>query len=134
MKQRTSHDVDTRLVKNGKIFTTNLTLDWAGVSEDEMQEMAARSVIISAQRIYRDAGKVPTGKHTEKVRDLLDGKRPPRVISVERLAADAGKMKPEEIAALVKELGKLRRAAAKGGEETPEVPPTEKPADLPAAA
>ena len=123
MKQRTSHDVDTRLVKNGKVFSTNLTLDWSGVSEDEMQEMAARSIIISAQRIFRDAGKVPTGKHTEKVRDLLDGKRPPRVISVERLAADAGKMKPEEIAALVKELGKLRRATKNAGaEETPEVP------------
>ena len=123
MKQRTKHEVETRLTKGGKSYATKLTLDWAGVSEDEMQEMAARSVIINAQRIYRDAGKVPTGEHTEKVRDLLDGKRPPRVISVERLAADAGKMKPEEVAELVKALNKLRRGSPKPeepkGEEAP---------------
>lgn len=130
MKQRTKHEVDTRLTKGGKSYTTKLTLDWAGVSEDEMQELASRSVIINAQRIYRDAGKVPTGEHTEKVRDLLDGKRPPRVISVERLAADAGKMKPEEVAELVKALNKLRRGTPKGEEPKSEAP-AETPTDQP---
>lgn len=129
MKQRTKHEIETRLTKNGKAHATKLTLDWAGVSEDEMQEMAARSVIINAQRIYRDAGKVPTGEHTEKVRDLLDGKRPPRVISVERLAADAGKMKPEEVAELVKALNKLRRGSPKSEAPAPEGSPAETPTE-----
>ena len=125
MKQRTSHEVETRLSKGGKAHGTKLVLDWSNVTEEELQEMAARSAIINWQRIARDAGKVP-GQETAKVRDMLDGKRPPRVISVERLAADAGKMKPEEVAELVKALNKLRRGSAKA--EEPEAPKSETPA------
>jgi len=57
--------------KAGKIVVTKATLDWEGVSLEETQKLAASSVAIDQQSIWRTSGVIPT-ECTIKVRELLD--------------------------------------------------------------
>lgn len=88
--------IETRLAKGSPAVKTDLTLDWTGVSPAQLQELAERSLVISVQRVYRDAGKIPA-KDSIKVADFLQGKgRPEKVITPEKILATAEKMSEED--------------------------------------
>lgn len=106
-------NVDTKLTKDSKAVTTDLTLDWSGVSDAEKLELATRTAVISWQRIMRDAGKIPDGKVTAKVRDLLDGKRPPKVVTPERIMGDFDKLTPEQRDEVLRTLMNQKSATVK---------------------
>lgn len=96
--------VETRLAKGASPVETDLTLDWTGVTPEKMKELAERSVVISVQRVYRDAGKIPA---TDKiiVKDFMEGKgRPERQLTPEKVLANVEKMTPEQRAELLKKL------------------------------
>ena len=88
--------IDTRLAKGSAVVQTEVTLDWSGVPQATIQELAERSVIISLQRVYRESGKIPA-KDTVKVADFLSGKgRPDKVITPEKILATASTMSEED--------------------------------------
>lgn len=94
--------VKTRVSKDDPVATeTNVTLDFTGVSQDELQTLAASTVIINQQAIWRTSGIIPKSE-TIVVRDQLDRERKPFVVTPESLAARAKKLSREELAALVK--------------------------------
>lgn len=96
--------IQTRLAKGSAQVETDLTIDWSGITPEKMQELAERSLVISVQRVYRDAGKIPT-KDTIKALDFLNGKgRPEKQITPEKLMASVDKLTPEQKAELLKAL------------------------------
>lgn len=65
----------TKLSKDDKVaVTTKATIDWSGVTETELQELAAATVVINQQAIYRTSGDIPA-TDTIKVREQLDRPR-----------------------------------------------------------
>lgn len=102
--------IETRLAAGSPKITTELTLDWSGVTKEQERELAERSLVISLQRVYRDAGKIPA-KDSVKVVDFLAGKgRPEKVVTPEKVLAQIPTMKPEDRQRL---LAALQAASAK---------------------
>lgn len=99
---KTEHSVKTRLAAGGTQFETDLTLDWEGMPQAEIIALAAKTVVIQMQSIWRDAGKVP-GAEVQRVMDLKNRPRA-TVITPEKIGAVAAKMTPEERAALIAKL------------------------------
>lgn len=65
----------TKLNKDDKhSVTTKATIDWSGVSREELEELAAATVVINQQAIYRTSGVIPTAD-VIKVREQLDRPR-----------------------------------------------------------
>jgi len=94
--------IETRLVAKGTVYPTELTLDWAGVTPAQLQELAARSVVIGWQRVERDSGKIRPKDHV-KVAEWLTGKgRPDKMVSPEKVLASVETMTPEAAASLLK--------------------------------
>lgn len=99
--------VKTRLTKDEKIATeTKVTIDWTGVTREELEELAASTVVINEQAIWRTSGKIPAAE-TIKVREQLDRPRGAGFKATpESLAARALKMSPDEVKALMAHLQK----------------------------
>ncbi len=105
--------VDTKLSKTGAAHETDLTLDWAGVTPEQLKEWAGRTVVISWQRVAREAGKIPP-KDTVKVADFMAGKgRPDKIVTPEKILASVEKMTPEAAADLLKRLTAASKAPKK---------------------
>lgn len=83
----------TRLTKAGEQYTTVCEFDFDGVTMEQLQQLALRSLVINAQAVYRTAEHVPPRDHI-KVADMLAKERAAggRVMSVEKLATNIGKM------------------------------------------
>lgn len=110
--------VSTRLVKGGPEHKTELTLDFAGVTQDQLKEWATKTVIISWQRVQRDAGKIPAKEHV-KVKEFMEGKgRPEKVITPEKILSATEKMDPKAAAELLARLT-AQVAKSKGGAGAP---------------
>ena len=98
------HTFKTKLNKDDVNSTTTVaTVDWTGVTTEELQKLALKSVVIEQQAIYRISGKIPA-TDTIKVKELLSKTRQPFVATPESLAARASKMSKEEKEALIAKL------------------------------
>lgn len=96
--------IETRMSAKSPKIETDVTLDFTGVSPEKMREWATRTVVISCQRVWRDAGHIPP-KAAIKVAEFMDGKgRPERLVTPEKVLAAAEKMSPEAVADLIKRL------------------------------
>jgi hypothetical protein len=94
----------TRITKGGDAVSTNATIDWDGVTDEQMQKLAERSVIIATQAMYRTAGKVPATDIID-VAKMLTRERGSFKSTPESVVATVGKMTPEERALILKMLG-----------------------------
>lgn len=104
--------VSTRLVQGGPEHKTEITLDWTGVTQEQLKEWAGRTVIISWQRVARDAGKIPPKEHV-KVKEFMEGKgRPEKQVTPEKILGAVEKMDPK---AAVDLLARLQAQVAKSG-------------------
>jgi len=52
--------IKTRLTKGGAVHATKLVIDFSDVTREALEDLAARSIVISIQAIYRTAEKVPS--------------------------------------------------------------------------
>jgi hypothetical protein len=64
----------TKLTKDGTAVETKAVIDWTGVTTEELQKLAAATVIINQQAIYRTSGTIPA-TDTIEVRKQLDAPR-----------------------------------------------------------
>lgn len=95
-----SIQMKTRLNKDAEPKITQLKIIWDG-TEEQMQELAKRSIVIAVQSNFRAAESVPS-EHTVKVSELFN--RAPRVakaLTAEQVAERA-KANPEFLAELKK--------------------------------
>lgn len=99
------YDVDTKLDAKGETKRTQVTVDFTGASEELVQGLAARTLIVTAQGGFRRNGVIPP-KHTVLVREA--GTRQAFVATPDSLAAKASVMTPAERAALIKKLQELK--------------------------
>jgi len=92
----------TRIAAGGDQHTTVCTFDFTDVTMEQLQQLALRSLVINAQALYRTAEHVP---HVDniKVADMLARERASggRVMSVEKLASNIGKMSAEDKAKML---------------------------------
>lgn len=93
--------IKTRVTKNGDAKETKLTVDFAGVTQEQLEELASRSIIITTQARYRIAGSVPDAD-TLNVADMLKRERAPAKQTPESLAAKILKLPAEERAAVMR--------------------------------
>ena len=96
------HTFKTRLSKDTEPVSTVAEINWDGVTQEQIVELASRSVIIDQQKMYRDAGHVPA-EDTIAVADILAGKRAPKDPMVAATKA-IGKLSKEEREALLLKL------------------------------
>lgn len=61
----------TRLVAGGTPVITKSIIDFTGVKQSELEELASATVVINQQAIYRNLGKIPA-TDTISVRAQLD--------------------------------------------------------------
>jgi hypothetical protein len=101
MKATTNNDVDTRPSAGAEAVTTNLTIDWADMTTEDVQALAQQALIVKLQGKWRKDG-IPNGEHTVKAADYKVGVRAPRQPT--DVLALIGKMTPEEKAALLAKL------------------------------
>ena len=98
----------TRLEKGGNVFTTTATLDWDGVTQEQLRELAARSVIIARQAIYRISGIIPATDAIDVAALLKREKGALKLDTPEARAAAfsrlVAKMTPAEMAQLQNQL------------------------------
>lgn len=87
---------------NGANHKSNVTIDWTGVTDDQMQALAQRSLIIRKQNADRLAGVIPNERYTLKAADYVLGKRTPAQPVDIREALS--KMSPEEALKLLEEV------------------------------
>lgn len=80
---------------------TAVTIDWSNTSQEDMQALAARTVVIAAQSQWRKDGVIPT-EVTLDANDYANPTRAPRKpVDLKALVA---KMTPEERAAFIASL------------------------------
>ena len=96
--------IKTRVSKGGDVHTTSLTIDFEGVTQMQMEELAARSIIIATQSMYRTAESVPA-TDTVVVADMLRRERKGATATPENVANKLKKMTPEERALVLKMAG-----------------------------
>lgn len=101
--------VRTKLSKNSPTAVeTKCTIDFHGVSRDEIEALAARAVVIEEQAIWRISGKIPA-ECTIKVREMLDRPRGQGVPATpEAIFAKFLKMTPEQKAEFLKNAEKAK--------------------------
>lgn len=78
---------------------TNLTIDWTGVSEEQVQALAQRSIVIKWQNDNRTNGRVPETSESIAASDYVLGVRKERVKMTPEQMLNA--LSPEERAALI---------------------------------
>lgn len=71
---KTQHVVKTKLNVKAQPQQTALTVDWAGVSQEALQEMAALHVIGRVKLGWQEAQKIPASVEVE-ARNYLPGTR-----------------------------------------------------------
>lgn len=75
---------------------SNVTIDWTGMSLEDIQALAQRSIIIKKQNADRTNGTIPESSYTLKAVDYRLGVRAERKpANIETLL---GKLSPEELA------------------------------------
>lgn len=98
MKLETHVSASTKV--NKVSYKSNVTIDWTGMTDDDLQALAQRSIIIRKQNADRLTGTMPEGEYTIKAVDYRIGVRTARPVNLtpeQMLEA----LSPEERAALI---------------------------------
>lgn len=93
---KTNTTVKTKPDARSEAIETNLTIDWNGMTEDDVRALAQQALIVKLQSGWRN-GTIPAGDHEVKAVDFRVGVRAPRG-PVDPVALFK-KMSPEEQAA-----------------------------------
>lgn len=76
---------ETKVSTNNKLtdgkHACNLTIDWSGMSDREMQELAQRTIVIAWQQRLRNSDVAPPAELTIKARDFKLGVRKPSEVN-----------------------------------------------------
>lgn len=99
------YDVDTKLDAKGTTSRTQVTVDFTGASEDAIQALAARTLIVTAQGGFRRNGAIPP-KHLIMVKDA--GTRQAFVATPDSIAARASSMSADERKQLIAKLNAMK--------------------------
>ena len=98
----------TRLSAGADAVKTTAEISWDGVTTEQLQELAARSVIIAQQAVYRTSGIIPATDTIEVAALLKREKGALKLDTPEARAAAftrlVAKMNPAEKAALQNQL------------------------------
>lgn len=79
---------------------TAVTIDWSTISQEDLQKLAQKTIVIAAQSQWRAAGEIPK-EATLNAADFANPTRKPRgPVDLKALLA---KMSPEERAALLEQ-------------------------------
>lgn len=98
MNAITNVEVDTRPAAGAEAVTTNLSINWEGVSPEEVQALAQQALVVKLQGKWRKDG-IPAGDFSVNASDYKIGVRAPRVKqTLEQMLAA---LSPAERAALV---------------------------------
>lgn len=113
-----SKQFKTRLSAKGQQYVTDAEFDLTGVTVEDLWPAAVASIVIDLQATYRASGQVPA-KDSVKVKEFLTAPkvRKQAVVTPERVVAAAAKMAPEQLAAILAQLGALAKPAKGGGKK-----------------
>jgi hypothetical protein len=98
------HEVETRPSAGADAIVTNLSINWEGMTEEDVRTLAAQALVVKLQGNWRKNGipaenGIPAGDHEVKAVDFKPGTRAPRQkLTVEQMLAALG---AEERAALL---------------------------------
>lgn len=95
---KTEHRI--KLTVEGKVSRHNLSIDWENLTEEEMRELAARSIVIKYQNECRSSKVVPGENPEIDAKDYALGVRKAAATPEQVLS----KLAPEEAVRLLKEL------------------------------
>ena len=73
----TTIEVDTKPNKDAPSVATALTIQWEGMTDREIQELAQQALIVKLQAAWRKDG-IPSGAHTVDATDYKVGTRAKR--------------------------------------------------------
>lgn len=109
-----SGEVNTRLTKDSDKQATVLTLNFEGVTRDQLIGLATSTLVIDWQAVQRTAGSIPA-KDEVKVTEFLNRPRQAGGFKAtpENMAARINKMPREEYVATLINMGLDERAAEK---------------------
>lgn len=74
---KTTTEVATKQNAGGEAVTTNLTIDWEGMTEDDVRALAQQALIVKLQGGWRKNG-IPNGDFTVLATEHKVGVRAPR--------------------------------------------------------
>ena len=74
---KTNTTVKTKLNARAEAIETNLTINWDGMTEDDVRALAQQALIVKLQSNWRN-GTIPAGDHEVKATDFRVGVRAPR--------------------------------------------------------
>ncbi len=95
---KTTQEVATKAKAGEQAVTTNLTIDWTGMTQDDLQALAQQALIVKLQSSWRKNG-IPAGDFEIKAVDHKVGVRAPRTkLTPEQIIAA---LSPEERKALL---------------------------------
>lgn len=97
----TEHEVTTRPEAGAQAIKTALTINWDGMTEDEVRALAAQSLVIKLQGNWRRDKAIPETAEVKAV-DYKIGTRAPR--KAPDLATMIANLSAEEKAALLAQL------------------------------
>lgn len=97
----TTFTVRTKLdARSTEKTETAVTIDWSTISQEDLQKLAQKTIVIAAQSQWRAAGEIPA-EATLNAHDFANPARKPRgPVDVKALLA---KMSPEDRAALLEQ-------------------------------
>jgi hypothetical protein len=78
MKLETRVTLSTKVDK--KSYTSNVTIDWTGMTDDDLQALAQRSIVIRKQNADRTKGVIPEEEYVLKAVDYRIGVRTARPV------------------------------------------------------
>lgn len=111
MQLRTTHSISTKKDKDSPERTTQLTLDWTGVTPELMQGIATRQIVVTLQGRFRNSDAPIPASYEFKVADYNSKVAEP--VTVETTLARASALTPEEQKKLLAQLtANLAKAAA----------------------
>lgn len=91
-------EVATRPAAGAEAVTTNLTINWDGMTPDDIRALAQQALIVKVQGVWRKDG-IPAGDHTINAVDYKPGTRAARKPADLKTLLAA--MTPEDRAALL---------------------------------
>ena len=103
---KTQTTVKTKPDARSEAVITNLTINWEGMTEDDVRALAQQALVVKVQGQWR-AGDIPVGDHELKAADYKVGVRAPRG-PVDPIATFK-KMTPEQQAEFLAKLAALQQ-------------------------
>jgi hypothetical protein len=101
MALETKTEVDTKPSKDAESIKTNLTINWEGMSQEDIVALAQQALVVKLQGAWRKNG-IPNGDFTVNATDYKVGTRAARKPA--DLATMIAALSPEEKAALLARL------------------------------